>query len=403
MLVGCMQDGRAWPNFTQDYLPMVDAAAFAGVPIIAANAPRRYVSLVGRRGLSALPIPTPNTPVATSAATATPEQSRTGHASRTSVAAEPGASTRVAGQFSGVYSCANGLPSAPDAIVPPSAALMAKIRREMMSAQQAAAAEQAVCGTPAPPAPATTSTAPVTIRSTQTTDSPIRAFRDEASKSEASNHTDRNAVRNTSSNAFKSPSDPTPNSAARAEDDAVRGSVKGAPNKGEALTETKAGTQNRAEKECLYSGMRLTDNFFAAQALWDATMTDSILCALNRSACDDACIRDRPSEEHVSGDEIAECEQRGGAVVMHVCGKFHMEEGLGICEHLQSRCPEVAFTTVAITPVDLPRMRCGVEATGGWSVALKRGELSGLPCGVSDLEKMADFVVLTDGTTPRSF
>ena len=80
-----------------------------------------------------------------------------------------------------------------------------------------------------------------------------------------------------------------------------------------------------------------------------------------------------------------------------------MEEGLGICEHLRRRCPEVAITTVAITPVNLPLVRGAIRAAGGWQAASAQGVVAGLPCSVSDMRQMGEFVVLTDGTTPRSF
>lgn len=46
-------DGRAWNNYT-DYRPMVEFAKLNRLPVIAANAPRRYVNLVSRRGMASL-------------------------------------------------------------------------------------------------------------------------------------------------------------------------------------------------------------------------------------------------------------------------------------------------------------------------------------------------------------
>lgn len=46
-------EARAWTNY-KDYRPMVNAAKESRQPVIAANAPRRYVNLVGRRGLASL-------------------------------------------------------------------------------------------------------------------------------------------------------------------------------------------------------------------------------------------------------------------------------------------------------------------------------------------------------------
>lgn len=45
---------RPWPNYERDYRPLVEYAKSAGLPVIAANPPRRYVNLVAREGLDAL-------------------------------------------------------------------------------------------------------------------------------------------------------------------------------------------------------------------------------------------------------------------------------------------------------------------------------------------------------------
>ena len=49
-----LQDARPWPNYDTDYRPMVEVAKNEGLPVICANAPRRYVSLAGRSGREAL-------------------------------------------------------------------------------------------------------------------------------------------------------------------------------------------------------------------------------------------------------------------------------------------------------------------------------------------------------------
>jgi uncharacterized iron-regulated protein len=46
--------GRAWRNYRSDYKPMVDFAKQNKLPVIAANAPRRYVNRVGRNGADSL-------------------------------------------------------------------------------------------------------------------------------------------------------------------------------------------------------------------------------------------------------------------------------------------------------------------------------------------------------------
>ncbi len=46
--------GRAWGNYASDYKPLVVIAQENHMPVIAANAPQRYVNLVGRKGQAAL-------------------------------------------------------------------------------------------------------------------------------------------------------------------------------------------------------------------------------------------------------------------------------------------------------------------------------------------------------------
>src|SRR5262249_50739036 len=46
--------GRAWKNYESDYRPLVEFAKEKRMPVIAANAPRRYVDRVGRLGAVSL-------------------------------------------------------------------------------------------------------------------------------------------------------------------------------------------------------------------------------------------------------------------------------------------------------------------------------------------------------------
>ena len=50
---------RPWGNYATDYRPMVELARERGFPVVAANAPARYVRLVTREGLDALARLTP--------------------------------------------------------------------------------------------------------------------------------------------------------------------------------------------------------------------------------------------------------------------------------------------------------------------------------------------------------
>jgi uncharacterized iron-regulated protein len=43
-----VKEGRAWQNY-KDYRPLIDWAKINQIPVVAANAPHRYVSLVNRR------------------------------------------------------------------------------------------------------------------------------------------------------------------------------------------------------------------------------------------------------------------------------------------------------------------------------------------------------------------
>ncbi len=46
-------DSQLWKNFTEDYLPLLDYAKSHGIPVVAANPPRRYVNLISRKGMLA--------------------------------------------------------------------------------------------------------------------------------------------------------------------------------------------------------------------------------------------------------------------------------------------------------------------------------------------------------------
>ena len=48
------KDGRAWKNYQEDYSPLVEEAKEKGQSVIAANAPRRYASMVSGKGLGEL-------------------------------------------------------------------------------------------------------------------------------------------------------------------------------------------------------------------------------------------------------------------------------------------------------------------------------------------------------------
>ncbi len=49
-----LAESRPWKNYDTDYRPFVEAARESGSPVIAANAPRRYVNMVSRKGPGSL-------------------------------------------------------------------------------------------------------------------------------------------------------------------------------------------------------------------------------------------------------------------------------------------------------------------------------------------------------------
>lgn len=49
-----ISSSRAWTNYKTDYRPLVEFAKQNKLPVVAANAPRRYVNLVSRKGREAL-------------------------------------------------------------------------------------------------------------------------------------------------------------------------------------------------------------------------------------------------------------------------------------------------------------------------------------------------------------
>jgi len=102
------------------------------------------------------------------------------------------------------------------------------------------------------------------------------------------------------------------------------------------------------------AGFTASADFLAAQGLWDATMAHSIAGALGRGP--------------------------GGALVVHLCGRFHCEEGLGIPEHLARYAPRARVLTAVVRP-----------APGG-RLALTQDEFRELRLG-----RFGDFVCLTEG------
>lgn len=158
-----------------------------------------------------------------------------------------------------------------------------------------------------------------------------------------------------------------------------------------------------AREGCPYIGFTASTNFMDAQTLWDASMAYSIAehldkcgretesCTLHGSGalqapvgleervnaasssnaiCDGATVRDSKS---------------GRPLVLHVCGKFHAEGGMGIPEHLEAYREGLRILVVAFLPTsrDVDISRCEFLE--------------------EDLDQYGDFVVLTDLHSPRSY
>ncbi len=49
-----LQSSRPWPNYKEDYRPLIEFCKENHLPVVAANAPRRYVNIVSRKGNAAL-------------------------------------------------------------------------------------------------------------------------------------------------------------------------------------------------------------------------------------------------------------------------------------------------------------------------------------------------------------
>ncbi|EQA44324.1 PF04187 family protein [Leptospira broomii serovar Hurstbridge str. 5399] len=51
---GYLNHTKFWPNYAKDYHPIVEAAKIRNIPVLASNAPRRYVNLVSQKGIQSL-------------------------------------------------------------------------------------------------------------------------------------------------------------------------------------------------------------------------------------------------------------------------------------------------------------------------------------------------------------
>eukprot|EP00955_Chlamydomonas_euryale_P083209 363811-Chlamydomonas_euryale.AAC.14 len=138
-----------------------------------------------------------------------------------------------------------------------------------------------------------------------------------------------------------------------------------------------ASSADTAAGDCPYIGLRLSDNFFSAQNLWDASMAYAISGALHDAGAGGLASGAPP------------------ALVVHVCGAAHCERKLGIPEHLARYAPEACVAVVLCVPT-----AGAVAARAGNDNNAWRGPS---PARLAEMAKRADFFVLTDGTQQRSF
>ncbi|GFR42151.1 hypothetical protein Agub_g3003 [Astrephomene gubernaculifera] len=302
-----MKDARPWPNYSADYRPLVLAARQAGARVVCANAPRRYVSLVGRSGSAAL-------------------QSL------------PPASRRH-------------LPPLP--LQPPSAAYAAKIRWTMQRAREAsqkdASSDSSGAGEQQQQEEEEEVAAPLA--------SPAAAAAAAASSTGSASSGSNGSSGNTGTSSAGTTTTSTTSSSGGGGGGGV----------------------------CPHIGMSLRSNFLEAQNVWDATMADSIARAL-REMRGEGCGAGE-TEGQAAGGEAGSGGEGGGSggLVVHVCGKFHSEQRLGICEHLASLAPAPRVCVVTFLP-------------SGRGVALPQAQLQG-----ARLHTCGDWLVVTDGRLPRSF
>ncbi|KAG2423844.1 hypothetical protein HXX76_015004 [Chlamydomonas incerta] len=325
-----MKDGRPWPNYPTDYRPLVMAAKEGRARVVCANAPRRYVSLVGRSGAAALE--------------ALPPDSR------------------------------RHLPPLP--LRPASDTYAAKIQWTMQRARQAPAEGEA-------------------------------AAQDDDGEERAAPLAARGGAASASAGAAAKPPPPA---AAPSPPSATATTTTTTPSTTEATAaSTPSTTSSTGSGECPYSGMSLgRTRFVEAQNLWDAGMAHAIAAAL-------AALPP-------------------GGLVVHVCGKFHSEQRLGICEHLAHIWGGAASPTDRATSADGGAARRSPAAASqdtSSSSTAAAGEAQQQPgagrpaaprvCvvtfvpsgrGVSvpaetlrgaGLHTYGDWLVLTDGRLPRSF
>lgn len=167
---------------------------------------------------------------------------------------------------------------------------------------------------------------------------------------------------------------------------------------------------------CPYIGFSVSTNFLDSQSLWDATMAHAIAQALGRgrpaAATAMAAIPAAVQGVDMAGGGATGLEQEQPAagvsaqglpappLVLHVCGKFHAEGGLGIPEHLEQHyAPGARLLIITFLPAHQVQLSADQLRREGLLVQSAAGGGQGGADGGGPLM----FVCLTDGTQQRSF
>ena len=159
-----------------------------------------------------------------------------------------------------------------------------------------------------------------------------------------------------------------------------------------------------AGEGCPYIGFTASTNFMDAQTLWDASMAYSIaehldkcgretkLCALHGNGATLQAPVNLAERVNAASSSNATCDsatirdcESGRPLVLHVCGKFHAEGGMGIPEHLEAYREGLRILVVAFLPTS------------------KDLNISRSKFLEEDLDQYGDFIVLTDLHVPRSY
>jgi len=292
-----LRDARPWPNYAADYRPLVMDAVARGARVVAANAPRRYVSVAGRHGAAALEAALP-----------------------------PGCRAREW--------------LAPLPHVPASRAYAQRIEASMRAAAEA-------------------------MRAGRQQQEPAEAAAAEAEAGAAAAAT-----------------------AAAAAAGQV-GSIQA--NSSSSSSGAEAAKEGGKEGGCPYTGFSVSSNFLAAQNAWDATMAWTVAQELLPLAA-------APSH----GSQPAAPPASLPPLVALVAGRFHIDYGLGVPEHLARYCSATAGGDAGGgggtgTRPPPPRV-VSVTVVQSGSVSMTPEQLGREGC-----LGMADFLVLSDGRAPPSF